>query len=121
LVDALGNPVAFKLSRGELHDSKMAETLLTDQPAEHIIADKAYDTDAIRQQIQDQGAEAVIPSKKNRVNPIPHDRILYKERNLVERFFNKIKHCRRIATRYDKLDSSYMAFIHLAAIEITLR
>jgi len=86
-----------------------------------VLADKAYDANAIREMINDQGAWANIPPKSNRKDPICFSPYLYKARNLVERFFNKIKHFRRIATRYDKLAANYMAMIKLASIRIWLR
>jgi transposase len=86
-----------------------------------VLADKAYDANAIREMINGQGAWANIPPKSNRKDPICFSPYLYKARNLVERFFNKIKHFRRIATRYDKLAANYMAMIKLASIRIWLR
>ena len=85
------------------------------------MADKAYDANAIREMINGQGAWANIPPKSNRKDPICFSPYLYKARNLVERFFNKIKHFRRIATRYDKLAANYMAMIKLASIRVWLR
>ena len=86
-----------------------------------VLADKAYDANAIREMIDGQGAWANIPPKSNRKDPICFSPHLYKARNLVERFFNKIKHFRRIATRYDKLAANYMAMIKLASIRVWLR
>ncbi len=86
-----------------------------------ILADKAYDANAIREMIDGQGAWANIPPKSNRKDPICFSPHLYKARNLVERFFNKIKHFRRIATRYDKLAANYMVMIKLASIRVWLR
>jgi transposase len=74
-----------------------------------LLADRGYDADAIRQMVAAQGAWANIPPKANRKQPICFSQHLYKARNLVERFFNKIKHFRRIATRYDKLAENYLA------------
>jgi transposase len=85
------------------------------------VMDKAYDSDAIRQVLDDQGVEAVIPSKTNRIAEIPYDREQYKCRQKVERFFNKLKHFRRIATRYDKLRRTFLAFIHLVATWMMIR
>jgi len=86
-----------------------------------VLADKAYDANAIREMIDGQGAWANIPPKSNRKDPICFSPHLYKARNLVERFFNKIKHFRRIATRYDKLAANYMAMLKLASIRVWLR
>jgi transposase len=86
-----------------------------------LLADRGYDADWIRALANQQGAWANIPPKRNRKDPICFSPYLYRARNLVERFFNKIKQCRRIATRYDKLAVNYLAFIKLAAIRIWLR
>ena len=86
-----------------------------------MLADRGYDADWIREFVSDQGAWANIPPKKNRTNLINFSPDLYRSRNLVERFFNKIKHCRRVATRYDKLAANYLAFVQLASIRLWLR
>ena len=83
--------------------------------------DKAYDSNAIRQVLHEQGVEAVIPSKTNRIEEIPYDKEPYQCRQKVERFFNKLKHFRRIATRYDKLSRTFLAFIHLVATWMMMR
>ena len=80
--------------------------MITDR-IEAFLADRGYDADAIREEIEAAGVEAVIPAKVNRRNPAPHDRAKYKWRNLIERLFNKLKNWRRVATRYDKSKSSY--------------
>jgi putative transposase len=89
--------------------------------AEVVIADKGYDADHLHDAIFERGAEPVIPPKANRRAPHHYDKALYKERNLVERFFNKLKQFRRVATRYDKLLVNYRGFVLLAAIAILLR
>jgi len=81
-----------------------------------VLADKAYDADAIRALINDQNAWANIPPKRNRKTPVCFSPHLYKARNLVERFFNKLKHFRRIAMRYDKLAQNFLVMIHIFAI-----
>jgi transposase len=86
-----------------------------------VIADKAYDTNAFRDELENREIAAVIPSKANRVTPIPHDRDLYKERHLVECFFCKIKDFRRIATRYEKTAINFLAMAHFIACIIWLR
>jgi transposase len=83
---------------------------------EALLADKGYDTDAIREELAKAEVEAVIPSKNNRREPIAHDRKKYRWRNLVERLFNKLKNWRRIATRYDKTRESYLGFVSLASV-----
>ena len=86
-----------------------------------VLGDKAYDTDGVREQIQAQGAVPNIPDKSSRKEKHCFSKTLYKERNLVERFFNKIKQFRRIATRFEKLAENFRAMITLASIRIWLR
>ena len=86
-----------------------------------LLADRGYDADWIRALAAEQGAWANIPPKCNRKEPICFSPYLYRARNLVERFFNKIKQCRRVATRYDKLAANYLAFVQLASIRLWLR
>ncbi|WP_251861346.1 IS5 family transposase [Clostridium sp. Marseille-Q2269] len=118
VVDALGNPVYFQLSSGNLHDSTQTIDILSniDIQSSNILADKAYGTNEIREYITSQGASYTIPPKSNSKNPWPCDWWIYKERHLVECFFNKVKHFRRIATRYDMLSSSFLAFVYISAI-----
>lgn len=120
-VDALGNPLRFILTQGQVHDIRQAEAVIEGFACEKVLADKGYDSNAFREVIAAKGAEAVVPSKRSRSEPIPYDKDVYKERNLVERFFNKIKHFRRIATRYDKTALSFAAMLALAAAMIWLR
>lgn len=87
---------------------------------EALLADKGYDTDAIRAELANAGVKAVIPAKGNRRTPIPHDREKYRWRNLVERLFNKLKNWRRVATRYDKTAESYLGFVALASVTLWL-
>jgi transposase len=86
-----------------------------------LLADRGYDADWIRTLVRQHGAWANIPPKSNRTESLSFSPYLYRARNLVERFFNKIKHCRRVATRYDKLAANYLAFIQLASIRLWLR
>ena len=120
-VDAHGNPLRIILTPGQEHDSKQAQALVFDLSTEAVIADKAYDTNAFRDELENREIAAVIPSKANRVTPIPHDRDLYKERHLVECFFCKIKDFRRIATRYEKTARNFLAMAHFIASLIWLR
>ena len=86
-----------------------------------LLADRGYDADWIRAFVTERGAWANIPPKRNRKDPICFSPYLYRDRNLIERFFNKIKQCRRVATRYDKLAANYLAFVKLACIRLWLR
>ena len=120
LVDALGNPVAFSLTPGQASDLSQAEPLLEDFTPEAFLADKAYDADRLILALQARGVKPVIPPKANRLVQRDCDFALYRERNLVERFFNTLKHFRAIATRYDKLARNFLAAVHLVALTILL-
>ena len=89
--------------------------------AKHVLADAAYDSNHIRACIADIGASAVIPCNSTRRRPIPHDKDIYKARNRIERCFNKLKHFRRIATRYDRRASYFLAFILIACALLWMR
>ena len=123
LVDGLGNPLAFLLSSGSDHDSVHAVPLLSqiDIGGSNILGDKAYGAKVIREYIVSQDAAYTIPPKSDVNDPWPVDWHTYKERHLVECFFQKLKWFRRVFTRYDKLDVSFLAFIHIAAIAILLK
>ena len=122
LVDAEGRPIDIVLTPGQCHDGKAAPDLLEALEKDAIVlADKAYDSDAIRKRIEDKGAWANIPAKRNRKNPFPFSKWLYRYRNLVERFFNKLKQFRGIATRYDKKPQNFLAAIKLASLRIWIR
>lgn len=88
---------------------------------EAVLADKGYDSNAIREAIAAAGMKAVIPSNRSRKAIIPHDKTLYRERNRIERCFNKLKHFRRIATRYDRRAVHFLAFLCLAAAMLWMR
>lgn len=90
-------------------------------PAEHVLADKAYDADRFRDAIADAKAQAVIPFNRSRAGVSTHDADLYKERNLIERFFNKLKHFRRIATRYEQTARAFLSMIQLVSVVIWTR
>ena len=122
VTDAKGLPIRLSITPGQDHDASAAAALLIDlQDGQIILGDKAYDADWIRRQIEDQGAAPNIPDRSNRIQRHCFSKTLYKHRNLVERFFNKIKYFRRLATRYDKLGSSFLAMLKLAAIRLWLR
>ena len=118
LVDALGNPVEVMLSPGQDHDLTCAESLIEAVDPGAVIADKAFDADAFIDALNARAIAPVIPSKSNRKTPRPCDFALYCERNLIERFFNKLKHFRAIATRYDKLAKIFLAGVQLACAAI---
>lgn len=122
VVDGLGNPVEFLLSAGNDHDSVHAVELLEKVRirGSAVLADRAYGARAMREYISAHGASYVIPPQSNVSDPWPVDWHLYKERHLVECFFQKIKWFRRIATRFDKSDASFLAFVYLASIAILL-
>jgi transposase len=112
--------VEFTLTGGQAHDITQGGALIEGHDAEAVIADKAYDGDAFVATIEAGGAEAVIPPKKNRKNKREYDKDLYKERNLAERFINRIKHHRRVATRYEKTARNFLGFVQVAAIMVLL-
>ena len=120
LVDALGNPVAFSLTPGQASDLSQAEPLIEDFAPEAFLADKAYDADRLILALEARGIKPVIPPKTNRLVQRQCDFVLYCERNLIERFFNTLKHFRAIATRYDKLARNFLAGVQLAAVTILL-
>ncbi len=122
VVDRSGLPVRLALTTGEAHDNRLAAKLLSRlKSGSMLLADRGYDADWIRMLVRQHGAWANIPPKSNRKEALSFSPHLYRARNLVERFFNKIKHCRRVATRYDKLAANYLAFIQLASIRLWLR
>lgn len=109
------------MTGAQTHDSKaFGEFLNWETPPSAIVADKAYGSAAIRQAIADEGAIAVIPSKSNAKLPIPHDPELYAMRNLVERFFCRMKDMRRLTTRYEKLKRNFLSMLHIFAIRCWL-
>jgi transposase len=121
-VDAQGRPVKLLISPGNDHDITAAEALLDGlEPRAIVLADKGYDADSVRSYIRAQGAIPNIPNRSNRNRKYRWKKALYRERNRVERFFNKLKNFRRIGTRYDKLGDNFFAFIQLASIRIFLR
>ncbi len=113
----MGHAMHFIVTGGQVHDSIQAQNLL--EPVIHdgcvVLGDRAFDTDQIMDYIASKMAIAVIPPKKNRKIQREYDGVAYRDRNQIERFFNRLKHFRRIATRYDKLASSFLALIQLAS------
>ena len=120
-VDGLGNPVEFILTGGQEADISQGEALIKGHGADAVIADKGYDGDGFVAAIEATGAMAVIPPKKNRIFKRKYDEDLYKGRNLAERFINRIKQYRRVATRYEKTARNFLGFVHLAAIMVLLQ
>ena len=119
-VDALGNPLRCQLTGGEAHDITQGPALIAGFRAQQVIADKGYDSSPFIAEIEATGAQAVIPSRKTRRQPRPFDRYAYRERHLVECFFNRLKRFRRIATRYEKLACNFLSMINLATAHIWL-
>jgi transposase len=120
LVDALGNPFNLVLTSGQAHDLTAAELLLESADPRALIGDKAYDSDWLIDMLYQRAITPVIPPKENRKVKRDCDFALYRERNLPERFWNKIKHYRGIATRYDKLARNFLAAVHLVSAIILL-
>ncbi len=120
-VDGLGNPVRVHLSAGQRHDISQAPQLIAGLRFEHAIADRGYAAQSLIDAIEAQGAEAVIPPHPRAHTARPYDTWLYRERHLVECFFNKIKHFRRVFTRFDKLDVRFLAIVQFVCALIWLR
>lgn len=114
VVDGLGNPLRFILTPGQASDFTQAEALIEDFPAEYVLGDKGYDSKAFRAAVKGQNAIPVIPPRKTSPQ-VECDYVLYCERNLVERFFLKLKHFRRIATRYDQTIRAFTSFLNLVS------
>jgi len=121
LVDALGDLVRFVLLPGQRHDSLGVEPLIAGVDLGALIADKAFDNDWLRAGLDERGVTAVIPPKADRARRIACDFAMYRWRHLIENFFCKLKEFRRIATRYDKTDTSFAAIIHLGATLLALK
>jgi transposase len=122
LVDTNGLPIAIKLTEGQAHDGRSAADMLDGLQARQILlADRAYDSDALREAMTARGAWANIRPMAHRTKPPTFCAFLYRYRNRVERFFNKLKHFRAVATRYEKHAANYLALVKLAAIRIWLR
>jgi transposase len=122
LVDALGNPLRFRLTGGAAGDNPQARPLLEGIQAGEVVADRGYDADKTLAYIeQERGAVATIPPTQNRAIQRPCDYAAYKERHLVECLIGKLKHFRRVATRYDKYARRFLAFVHFASMTIWLK
>ena len=122
VVDANGNPFHLKLTEGQAHDGRSADDMLGSVgKGQTLLADRAYDSDALRNTLAERGAKANIKPMPNRVNIPKFNKKLYRKRNLVERFFNKLKHFRAVATRFEKHDANYLALVKLASVRIWMR
>ncbi len=120
-VDGLGRPLKLILTPGQRGDAPLAPALLEGLSLRRVLADKAYDSNALRELIAGLGTEAVIPRNPTRRRTIPYDFEAYKFTNTVERCFNKLKHFRRIATRFDRRAVHFLSFIQLAAAMLWMR
>jgi transposase len=120
-VSGLGLPVKAVLTAGQEADVTQAGKLIEGVPFEVVIADKGYDKKALVEQIEARGGEAVIPTLSTRKEQRAIDEERYKDRNLAERFWNKVKHYRRVATRYEKTARNFLGFIHVASILVLLQ
>ncbi len=120
-VDGLGNPLRFRLSPGQAHDIGQAQSLVEGFAFQRVIADRGYASQDFVDSLLERGIEAVIPPHPSAKEQREYDRWLYRERHLVECFINKIKHFRRVFSRFEKLDTSYLGFLHLVGTLIWLR
>lgn len=120
-VDSFGMPLGFIITPGQASEIKEAEQLIGEEKCDFLLADLGYDCDSFRKTLIDKGITPVIPGRKHRKNPIEYDKHTYKERNIVERFFGRIKEFRRIATRYDKTACMYKGALLMASILIWFR
>jgi transposase len=122
LVDAVGRPILSKLTEGQAHDGRSAADMLGSVGAgQTLLADRAYDSDGLRNMLANRQAVANIRLMPNRKRRPDFDEELYKKRNHAERFFCKLKHFRAVATRYDKRDDNFLASVQLASLRIWLR
>jgi len=123
ITNAHGLPLRAEITGGEVSDYKGFDALLDDDmpAARVVIADKGYDSDAIRDMVTGRGGTPVIPTRSNRTQQIPVDGFIYALRNQIERCFNKLKCARRLATRYDKTAASYLGFIQIVATRLWFR
>jgi len=120
-VDALGNPLDFIVTPGQESDHIPAEDLLGDITNGYVLGDKGYDSDRFRCRIKHQSNTPVIPGKKNRKTTIEYDKHIYKERSLIENFFSKIKHYRRVFSRFDKSIGSFLACLYFVGAVLWLK
>ena len=120
-VDGLGNPLRLSLPPGQRHDIIKASDMIVDLEFEHVIADRSYAAQSFLDEIVEMGAVPVIPPRKNALEPHEYDKWRYRERHLIECFIGKIKHFRRVFSRFDKLAKRYLGFLQLTSTLIWLR
>ena len=121
IVDALGLPIAFEITEGQRHDNQRAPSLIGQTSPRCLLADKGYDSNAIRAQLSDIGCVAVIPSTASRIPALPYDKSLYKARSEIECTFSLLKQARRFATRYEKTFRNYAAVVAIGCALLWLR
>jgi len=122
LVDANGLPILLKLTAGQAHDGRSAADMLAGLgDGQILLGDRGYDSDALRHALKERGAWANVKPMPNRKNVPAFSQFLYRYRNLVERFFSKLKHFRAVATRFEKHDANFLALVKLAAVKIWMR
>jgi transposase len=120
-VDGLGNPLRLHLTAGQRHDIIKAHDLVVDLEFDYLVADRSYGSQDFRDELITRGIQPVIPPKKNAKEPAEYDEWRYRERHLIECFIGKIKHFRRVFSRFDKLARRYLGFLHLTSTLIWLR
>jgi len=121
MVDGLGTPLRVRLTPGQAHDSTQAFALLDGFDFEHVIADRGYAAQLIIERLLEKDIEPVIPPHQAAIEQRDFDKHLYRERHLVECFFNKIKHFRHLFSRFDKMAQRYLGFFHFVSALISLR
>lgn len=120
ICDSLGLPIRFLLSGGEVHDSRMAQALFDGLFGKHLLADKGYDSQSLVTAAEAAGMVVLIPSRSNSLNPRTYDPAIYRERNQIERLFNRLKNCRRVASRYEKTARNFLAMLQIAGTMLWL-
>ena len=121
LTDALGYPLRLRLTPGQTADVTQAKAIVTGVPIKVLLADKGYDSQDFVDYLHQQGIEALIPSRSHAKQPRPYDRVVYKERHLIECFFSKIKQYRRVFTRFDKKAQNFLSFLYFVSVLIWTR
>ena len=120
ICDSLGLPIRFLLSGGDVHDSRMAQALFDGLFGKHLLADKGYDSQRLVAAAEAAGMVVLIPSRSNSLNPRTYDPAIYRERNQIERLFNRLKNCRRVASRYEKTARNFLAMLQIAGTMLWL-